>query len=42
MPLPKTIPANAGIKNVCGHAVVRVGDAEKAMAEADVVVEEAY
>jgi CO/xanthine dehydrogenase Mo-binding subunit len=31
-----------GNKNVCGHAVVRVGDAEKAMAEADVVVEEAY
>jgi xanthine dehydrogenase molybdenum-binding subunit len=42
MPLPKTIPADAGIKNVCGHAVVRVGDAEKAMAEADLVVEEAY
>jgi CO/xanthine dehydrogenase Mo-binding subunit len=42
MPLPKTIPADAGIKNVCGHAVVRVGDAEKAMAEADVVVEEVY
>src|SRR5690242_8939225 len=42
MPLPKTIPAEAGIKNVCGHMIVRVGDAEKAMAEADVVVEEAY
>src|SRR6476660_4317295 len=32
MPLPKSIPADAGIKNVCGHMVVRVGDAEKAMA----------
>src|SRR5690349_23291981 len=42
MPLPKSIPADAGMKNVCGHMVVRVGDAEKAMAEADVVVEEAY
>src|ERR1044071_8339174 len=42
MPLPKTIPADAGLKNICGHAVVKVGDAEKAMAEADVVVEEMY
>src|ERR671910_2328656 len=42
MPLPKTIPADAGLKNICGHAVVHVGDAEKAMAEADIVVEEVY
>src|SRR5258705_4661473 len=42
MPLPKTIPASAGLKNICGHAVVHVGDAEKAMAEADMVVEEVY
>ena len=42
MPLPKTIPADAKLKNICGHAVVHVGDAEKAMAEADVVVEEVY
>ncbi|MGH7798184.1 MAG: xanthine dehydrogenase family protein molybdopterin-binding subunit [Candidatus Binatia bacterium] len=42
MPLPKTIPADAGLKNICGHAVVKVGDAEKAMAEADLVVEEVY
>jgi CO/xanthine dehydrogenase Mo-binding subunit len=42
MPLPKTIPADSGMKNVCGHAVVKVDDAEKAMAEADVVVEEMY
>ena len=30
------------MKNVCGHAVVHVGDPEKAMAEADVVVDEVY
>ena len=42
MPLPKTIPADAKLKNICGHAVVHVGDAEKAMAEADVVVDEVY
>src|SRR5262249_11475847 len=42
MPLPKTIPAGSGMKNVCGHAVVNVGDAEKAMSEADVVVDEVY
>ena len=42
MPLPKTIPAEAKLKNICGHAVVKVGDAEKAMAEADVVVDEVY
>jgi CO/xanthine dehydrogenase Mo-binding subunit len=42
MPLPKTIPADAGLKNICGHAVVHVGDAEKAMAEADIVVDEVY
>jgi CO/xanthine dehydrogenase Mo-binding subunit len=42
MPLPKSIPADAKLKNICGHAVVHVGDPEKAMAEADVVVEEVY
>src|SRR5438552_4397803 len=42
MPLPKTIPADGKLKNICGHAVVHVGDAEKAMAEADVVVAEVY
>jgi xanthine dehydrogenase molybdenum-binding subunit len=42
MPLPKTIPADAKLKNICGHTVVHVGDAEKAMAEADVVVDEVY
>ena len=40
MPLPKTAPAD--MKNVCGHAVVHVGDPDKAMAEADLVVEEVY
>ncbi len=30
------------MKNVCGHAVVHVGDPDKAMAEADLVVEEMY
>ena len=42
MPLPKTIPGDAKLKNICGHTVVHVGDAEKAMAEADVVVDEVY
>src|SRR5918992_2685356 len=42
MPLPKTIPADAKLKNICGHAVVHIGDAEKAMAEADLVVDEVY
>jgi xanthine dehydrogenase molybdenum-binding subunit len=42
MPLPKTIPADAGLRNICGHTAVRVGDAAKAMAEADIVVDEVY
>src|ERR671925_796041 len=42
MPLPKTIPGDAKLKNICGHTVVHVGDAEKAMAEADIVVDEVY
>ena len=42
MPLPKNLPEGADVKNVCGYALVDMGDAEKAMAEADVVVEEAY
>ena len=40
MPLPKT--CSGGMKNVCGHAVVHVGDPDKAMAEADLVVDEVY
>ena len=42
MPLPRNLPEGADVKNVCGYALVDMGDAEKAMAEADVVVEEAY
>ena len=42
MPLPKNLPEGANVKNVCGYALVDTGDAEKAMAEADVVVDEAY
>ena len=30
------------MKNVCGHTVVHVGDPDKAMAEADLVVDEVY
>ena len=42
MPLPKNLPEGVKVKNVCGFATVRVGDAEKAMAEADIVVDEVY
>jgi CO/xanthine dehydrogenase Mo-binding subunit len=42
MPLPKNLPEGVKVKNVCAFAAVRVGDAEKAMAEADVVVDEVY
>ncbi|MGH7847846.1 MAG: xanthine dehydrogenase family protein molybdopterin-binding subunit [Candidatus Binatia bacterium] len=42
MPLPKNLPADAKLKNVCGYTAVHVGDPEKAMAEADVVVDEVY
>ena len=42
MPLPKNLPEGADVKNVCGYALVDMGDAGKAMAEADMVVEEAY
>ncbi|MBI2531404.1 MAG: xanthine dehydrogenase family protein molybdopterin-binding subunit [Deltaproteobacteria bacterium] len=42
MPLPKNLPEGVKVKNVCAFAAVRVGDAEKAMAEADLVVDEVY
>ncbi|HEY1267620.1 MAG TPA: molybdopterin cofactor-binding domain-containing protein, partial [Candidatus Binatia bacterium] len=42
MPLPKNLPEGVKVKNVCGFTAVHVGDPEKAMAEADVIVEEAY
>jgi CO/xanthine dehydrogenase Mo-binding subunit len=42
MPLPKNLPEGVKVKNVCGFSSVHVGDPEKAMAEADVVVDEVY
>jgi xanthine dehydrogenase molybdenum-binding subunit len=42
MPLPKNLPADAKVKNVCSYTAVHVGDPDKAMAEADVVVDEVY
>src|ERR1043165_9378189 len=42
MPLPKNLPEGVKVKNVCGFTAVHVGDPDKAMAEADIVVEEAY
>jgi CO/xanthine dehydrogenase Mo-binding subunit len=42
MPLPKNLPADAKVKNVCSYAVVHLGDPDKAMAEADIVVDEVY
>ena len=42
MPLPKNLPANVEVKNVCSYTGVHAGDPDKAMAEADVVVEEVY
>ncbi len=42
MPLPANLPKDANVKNVCGYTAVHVGDPDKAMAEADLVVEEAY
>src|SRR5512145_1773710 len=42
MPLPKNLPADAKVKNVCSYTPVHVGDPEKAMAEADVIVDEVY
>ena len=38
MPLPANLPKDANVKNVCSYTGVHVGDPEKAMAEADVVV----
>lgn len=42
MPLPKNLPEGLQVKNVCGYTGVNIGDAEAAMAEADVVVDEVY
>jgi len=42
VPLPANLPKDARVKNVCAFLTVHVGDPDKAMAEADLVVEEAY
>ncbi len=42
MPLPANLPKDAKVKNVCSYTGVHVGDPEKAMAEADVVIDEVY
>ena len=42
MPLPKNLPEDSNVKNVCSYTAVHAGDPDKAMAEADVVVEEFY
>jgi CO/xanthine dehydrogenase Mo-binding subunit len=42
MPLPKNLPEGVKVKNVCSYTPVHVGDPDKAMAEADVVVDEVY
>jgi CO/xanthine dehydrogenase Mo-binding subunit len=42
MPLPKNLPEGVKVKNVCGFSSVHVGDPDKAMAQADVVVDEVY
>ncbi len=42
MPLPKNLPADVKVKNVCSYTPVHAGDPDKAMAEADIVVDEVY
>src|SRR6266508_2410834 len=42
MPLPKNLPADVKVKNVCSFTAVHVGDPDKAIAEADIVVDEVY
>ena len=42
MPLPANLPKDAKVKNVCSYTGVHVGDPDKAMAEADVVIDEVY
>jgi len=42
MPLPKNLPEGVKVKNVCSYTPVHVGDPAKAMAEADLVVDEVY
>src|SRR5205807_2486182 len=38
MPLPKNLPADVKVKNVCSYTPGHAGDPDKAMAEADVIV----
>ncbi len=42
VPLPANLPQDAQVKNVFSYMGVHIGDPDKAMAEADVVVEESY
>ncbi len=42
VPLPENLPQDAQVKNVFSYIGVHLGDPDKAMAEADVVVEESY
>lgn len=42
MPLPANLPKDAQVKNVCSYTVVHIGDPDKAMGEAELVVEETY
>ncbi|MBI4489784.1 MAG: molybdopterin-dependent oxidoreductase, partial [Deltaproteobacteria bacterium] len=42
VPSPANLPKDANVKNVCSYITVHSGEPDKAMAEADVVVEEAY
>ncbi len=42
VPIPANLPEDANFKNVCHYAAVHTGDADSAMAEAAVVIEETY
>ncbi|MBI4522508.1 MAG: xanthine dehydrogenase family protein molybdopterin-binding subunit [Deltaproteobacteria bacterium] len=42
IPLPPNLPEGQNVKNVCSYTSVHYGDADKAMAEADMVVEDTY
>ena len=42
VPLPENLPKDAQVKNVFSYTGVHIGDPDKAMAEADLVVEETY
>ncbi len=42
VPLPKNLPKDASVKNVCSYASVHIGEPDKAMSGADLIVEETY